>query len=119
MKLLYSSRKLEKECNDEKIATKLYGKTVAEKILATLQFLESAVNLNDISAYKPFYFEALYKDNKIKEGTYSLRLGAKTGYRLLMYVLDDNENIILNDAENSLYDKAVYLKLVKISNHYE
>lgn len=119
MKLIYNNNKVKKECCDEKFACKTHGKNVADKILSSVQYLENADELLDIKNFIPFHFELLYKDDKIKKRTYSIRLGAKTGYRLLLCVLDANKEVIYNDSNNSLYSKAVYIEVIKITNHYQ
>lgn len=101
-----------------KKATKQYGKQVAEKLFSTINYIESSANLIDIRNYPPFHFEDL-KGNRA--GEYSISLGRKLGFRLILKPLSKSETFcdntqVYNDAAAI---EIVVVQLEEVSNHYE
>lgn len=115
MKVLYKTKKVEKLCTNEKHAIKELGKTVADKLLAAINILEVSENLKDILDFSIYHLHALRGN---LEGIFSMYLGKKTGYRLLLTPLDENMQVI--DREDmSFYTTAVCVEIVEVSKHYE
>ena len=115
MKILYKNKKVEKMCTNEKVAIKSLGIVVAEKLFAAINVLSSAANLKDILALPQYHLHKLIGD---LDGKYSMYLGRKTGYRLEIIPLDENEQKIQNE-DMSLYTIAVCVEIERVSNHYE
>ncbi len=115
MKLLYKSNRVKKICTDEKKAVRDLGEEVAIKLFQALNLLESVINLKEILAFPQYKLHVL-KGNL--GGIYSMYLGKKTGYRLLLIPLDEEENPIkCNDI--SIYTIAVCVEIIEVSKHYE
>ena len=115
MKVLYKNKKVEKLCTNEKCAIKELGKTVADKLLAAIIFLEVSENLKEVLEFPIYHLHALKGD---LEGLFSMYLGKKTGYRLILTPLDENEDII-NREDMSFYTVAVCVEIEEVSKHYE
>ena len=52
------------------------------------------------------------------KGIFSMYLGKTTGYRLLLYPLDEEENIVISN-ESDFYTIAVCVEIIEVSKHYE
>ena len=116
MEIMYRSQQLKAICKDIRKATKAFNFNVAEKLIATINYIESAESLVDIRNYPSFHFHQL-KHNK-KEYC-SIYLGKKLGYRLLVIPLLNGEPA---KPEEIFSSKAIEIKIMKIeevSNHYE
>ena len=112
MKLLYKNKKVEDICTNEKKAIKELGTEVATKLYMVLNLLKSAKNLKDILAFPQYKLHVL-KGNL--DGIYSMYLGKKTGFRLLLIPLDENENKIKR-VDMEFYVIAVCVEIVEVSN---
>lgn len=118
MEIRYKTDKLKTTCQDLKKAKKQYGNLVAEKLFSCINYIESAKNLIDIKNYPPFHFEDL-KGNR--RGEYSISLGRKLGFRLILKPMNNNgtfcDNLqVYNDA--AAID-IVVVQFEEVSNHYE
>ena len=116
MKINYKSPKLQELCSDIRKATKAFNADVAEKLLSAVEYIKSAESLIYVRNYPPFHFHQLKND---KKGLYSIYLGKKLGYRLLVVPLLNGEKATPEEIFGS---KAVEIKIIKIeevSNHYE
>lgn len=116
MQINYKSPKLQELCSDIRKATKAFNLNVAEKLIATVNYIESAESLMDVRSYPPFHFHQLKND---KKGLCSIYLGKKLGYRLLVIPLLNGEKATPEEIFGS---KAIEIKIIKIeevSNHYE
>lgn len=116
MQVNYKSSKLQGLCTDIRKATRALNLNVAEKLIAAVNYIESAESLMDVRNYPPFNFHQLKND---KRGVYSIYLGKKLGYRLLVIPLLNGE---IATPEEIFGSKAIEIKVIKIeevSNHYE
>ena len=102
-------------CTNEKEAFKKLGKEVAIKLFAVINLLENAVNLKDILVLPQYNLHILRGDLK---GRYSIYLGRKTGFRLILIPLDENEDVI-ECSDMSVYTIAVCVEILEVSKHYE
>ena len=115
MRILFKNKDVQKLCTNKKYAVKELGQQVALKFFSTINIIQASINLNDILKLPQYKLHKLKGDRK---GVYSIYLGAKTGYRLELIPLDDNEKII-NVDDMSIYIKAVCIQIERITNHYE
>lgn len=115
MKILYKDKKVEKLCTDIKYSKQQLGNEVSIKLFSLINLLSNSKNLMDILAFPQYHLHKL-KGNK--DGIYSMYLGRKTGFRMEIIPLDDNEQEILN-YEMNIYAIAVCLRVERISKHYE
>ena len=115
MKVLYKNKKIKNLCTNEKNAIKTFGTEVAIKLFNTINLLENTKNLKDILVL-PQYKLHLLKGNM--QGIFSMYLWRKTGFRLLLIPLDENEKIV-KAKEMSLYITTVCVEILEVSKHYE
>lgn len=117
MKILYSNKATEKICNDYKKAVKELGKEVAIKLSELLVALESFPTLLDLKCFPQYRLHSL-KSNR--EYQYSLVIQKGTKWRLVIYPLDKDETILKEKSnENEMLSKAVMVKIVEVSEHYD
>jgi proteic killer suppression protein len=95
MDILFKNGKIEKICNNNKLAQKKYGYDTARKLIMRLDALKASECLNDISHLPP---PRLHSINKIKgERVYGIVLAQ--GYRMVIEVenlkefLDDDKKV--------------------------
>ena len=115
MQIEYKSETLKETCTDIRKATKKYNKTVAEKLISTINFIEASESLIDVRNYPPFKFHLLIGD---KKGFYAIDLGRKLGYRILVKPLLNGQEAISTDIFSN---KAIEIKIIKVeevTNHY-
>jgi len=79
--LKWGSQKTGKLCRDPKKALRELGQLVAEKLLAAIQFLESATTLRDVLCM-PIYH--LHTVGGKRKSQLAMDLGRKIGYRLII-----------------------------------
>ena len=117
MKLVFKSNKLEKECTDIKIAVKKYGFDVGRKLIDLINYLEEAENLLDVSKLPQYRLHQLKGDRKYQ---YSIIIFKPSKYRLILYPLDEDNNIMKSmDNENLMFIKCIVIKIMEVSEHYE
>ena len=117
MKLIYSTKQVEKNCNDSKEAIKKYGSIVGAKLIKLIIALESAINLYDISKL-PQYRLHILKGNRKQQYSITIHKGSK--YRLIIYPMDSDGNILTNlENEQTLLIKTVIIEIKEVSEHYE
>lgn len=88
---------------------------VAEKRMATINFIESADSLLDVSRYPPFRFHELKGD---RSGFFAIDLGRKMGYRLIIEPVCLTTDI---KDEQGFYQfqKIRIIEVQEVCNHYE
>ena len=116
MKICYKTKKLEKECTDLSKAKKTYGEKVSEKLFATIEFIQNAVNLQDIIENPSFHFHKLLGKRK---GEYAIDLGRKLGFRLIIIPLDTIGNQYNKPINTNNAIEIVSISVEEVSNHYE
>ena len=117
MEIIYKSQKLQGLCTDIHKATKAFNANVAEKLIATIDYIESAESLVDVRNYPPFHFHQLKHD---KKEYCSIYLGKTLGYRLLVIpLLSDNKPATPKEIFTSSAIKIKLIKVEEVSNHYE
>ena len=117
MLIEYSTKKVLKLCTDKKCAIKNLGYDVGIRLRKLIELLDSAINLMDI-AQIPMYRLHLLKGNR--KSQYSIVIWFKSKYRLILYPLDENFNIIENeDNEMKLLSMTKTIKILEVSEHYD
>lgn len=112
----YGSNKTKKLCSDSKQAKKVLGELVAEKLIAAINFIESASNLNDVACLPTYRLHQLSGD---KIGLFAMDLGRKLGFRLII-----KPDPPLNHEDdkldfNSKCSVVTCIIVLEVSNHYE
>lgn len=117
MIIKYKDNKLKKNCTDFREAKKNYNSKVAEALHFTINYLENAQTLMDVKSFLPFNLHPLQGDRK---GTFAIDLGGrKTGFRLIIKPLDENNNEWGEVDINTIYKSTKILILLEVTNHYE
>jgi proteic killer suppression protein len=117
LNIRYKNEKLSSECKDFRKAKKHYGDKVAGKLHEVIEFIEAAESLRDIRNFPPFHFHDL-KGNK--SGLYTIDLGRKLGFRLIIKPLDSQGSPCHNDVIFSVrVIEIVTISVEEVSNHYE
>ena len=96
MKIQYKNAKCQKQCEDLNQAKKDYPTEVALKLMAHINFIKQAASFVDIMNYPPFHFHKLEGDRK---NLFSLDIGRKLGYRIIIDPLDENNTSLKNEKE--------------------
>lgn len=79
--------------------------------------LESIENLYEISLIPRYRLHALHENRK---GQYSLTILKNSKYRLIIYPIDDSDNIMYSEGEEQLLlIKTIKIKIMEVSEHYE
>lgn len=112
----YGNNKTRKLCSDSKQAKKVLGELVAEKLIAAINFIESASTLNDVACFPTYHLHQLSGD---KKDLFAMDLGRKLGFRLII-----KPDPPLNREEDKLdfNSKCSVVKCIivlEVSNHYE
>ena len=117
MKVIYHNKKIEDLCENFTKATKKLGKEVAEKLHKLMNLLESFTNLYDIKVLPTYRLHLLKGD---RQNQYSITLSKGSKWRLILYPLDEDENVItdLRDEKAALI-KSIKIEILEVSEHYE
>jgi plasmid maintenance system killer protein len=117
MKLIYSDKKTQSLCEDYKTAVKKLNKDVADKLMVLIQLLESFVALGDLSSLPQYRLHGLTGN---RANQYSLVIRKGTKWRLIVYPLDENEQLLTDKSnEKEMLSKAVVVEVVEVSEHYD
>lgn len=117
MNIKYRTAKLEGECTVLKKAKKKYGSIVAEKLFATIEYIEASASLVDVREYPSFHFHNLKGD---KKGLYAIDLGRKLGWRLLVQPLDAiGEPCTTDIVFSTKAIEIIDINVEEVTNHYE
>ncbi|MSS64613.1 type II toxin-antitoxin system RelE/ParE family toxin [Velocimicrobium porci] len=116
MEIVFANKKIKKQCEDFKLAQKNFNKEVAEKLYSTINYINNAVSLLDVKNMPTFHLHALKGDRK---GTYSIDLGRRLGYRLIITPLNDEHQEWDTNDEYIIYNSTKIILAMEVSNHYE
>ena len=117
MKIIYSNKKVEKICIDFAKACKTLGKEVAIKLSDLLNAIESFPSLLDMKGFPQYRLHALKQD---REHQYSFVIHKGYKWRLIVYPLDEEGNVLLdNSNEREMLVKAVMVEVLEVSEHYD
>ena len=124
MRIIYSTEKIKKICEDIKIATTYFGgnKMLAISLMSRINSLKQADNIKDIINQPQMSFHKLLNKGKNKnlEGYFAIDVKTrKDKWRIIIELLDDDKNpfVPCNIDVIANYVKVVEVK--EVSNHYE
>lgn len=104
-------------CTDLKKAKKDLPSNVAEKLHALINLIESAQNLLDIANMQIYHLHPLQGN---RDGQYALDIaGRKSGYRLIIKLIDSDGNEYKEKDMNILYKSTEIVLALEVSKHYE
>ncbi|XCP85388.1 type II toxin-antitoxin system RelE/ParE family toxin [Roseburia hominis] len=117
IRIQYHDNTVKKLCTDLKKAKKEMPVSVAEKLHALINLIESSVNLQDIANMQIYHLHPLHGD---REGLYALDIaGRRVGYRLIVIPLDLNGKKWKEKDVNVVYKSTEIIVAWEVSNHYE
>lgn len=117
MKIIYSNTKTQKLCEDYKQAVRTFGNQVAERLMDLLDAIDAFPNLLDFSNGLPQY--RLHSLTAGRDGQYSLVISKSSKWRLIIYPLDEDEQLLKNKSnEKLMLSKSVAVEVVEVSEHY-
>ena len=115
MIITFKNNAAKKQFSPEYMRTWKYPEKVAEKLLATENYIRNAASLLDVVNYRPFHFHRLKGD---RDHEWSIYLG-NTGYRVTLMPCNDLGEPI---REGDIVSQCKVIKIVmvtEVSNHYE
>lgn len=119
IELRYRNHAVEKLCTNLKASRKKLGARTAEALFGLVNLLESAENLEDVNILRNRHIHRL---SGTRQGQYAMDIeGRANSYRLLVQLLDDNEDAAENIENVSLtlfYSKIQIVKIEEVSKHY-
>ncbi len=112
----FGSKRTEKLCCNQKYAQKELGIEVSKRLLAALNFIDSAQTLEDI-AQNPTY--RLHSLKGKREDQLAMDLGKRTGFRL---IITAEPRIQLESQSLDFRSKCrtvKYIIVMEVTKHYE
>ena len=123
MEIIYSNSKLEKQCNNEKDAKKLFGgnESLALSLLARINALKAAEVLKDIIVQTNFHFHNLHDKGKSKyQGYFAIDVKSrKDPWRIILRPLDDNKEPFDTCNIDEIASVVEIVEIEEVSKHYE
>lgn len=117
MKIIYSNKKTEKLCSSFDKAVKTLNKDVATKLSDLLNAIEAFPTLLDLVGLPQYRLHALGHN---REYQYSFVIHKGYKWRLIVYPLDENGNILKEKSnEKEMLSKAVMVEVLEVSEHYD
>ena len=117
MQIIYKNDKLKDVCNNLKLATRKYGIDVARSLHKLITAIKDAENLKSIAELPQYRLHQL-KGNR--QNQYSITILNSSKYRLILYPIDENNNIMKSlDNENLMFIKCIRIQIEEVSEHYE
>lgn len=117
MRIIYHNKKTEKLCVDSNKAIKELGKEVAIKLADLLNAIEAFENLYDLFVMPQYKLHSLGHN---REHQYSFVIHKGTKWRLVVYPLDKDGNILKDKSnEKEMLIKAVMVEILEVSEHYD
>ena len=117
MKIKYSNKKVMEICSNEKQAIRTLGALVGKKLIMLMGVLNDASNLQYVMHISKYKLHQLKGDRK---NQYALVIHNSSKYRLILYPLDNDGNIIevmVNEDERLV--ETVMIEIMEVSEHYE
>ena len=119
MKIIYANEKLKLRCTSLGEAQKFFGgeKSLAVKLLARINALESASVLKDIIMTPPMRFHALTGD---KAGLFAIDMKTRRDpWRIILQPLDEEENPYSPCRIDEIANVVKIIEIEELSKHYE
>ena len=117
MKIVYSNKKTEKICEEFSKAVTTLGKDVAIKLNDLLNAIDAFSNLYDLYSLPQYHLHALTQNRK---NQYSLVIKKGTKWRLIVYPLDKDGNLLINYGnEKEMLIRSVMVEILEVSEHYD
>ena len=123
MEVVFSSKKVEKQCTDLTAAKKLVegDDAVARGLLARINMFKQAVTIKDIIVQKQLHFHKLNDRGRKKlDGYFAIDVkGRRSPWRLIIQPLDDEGNPFIPCNIDEIADIVRVVGIEEASKHYE
>lgn len=117
MEIIYKNDKLKDVCENLKLATRKYGLDVAKALHKVIDLLSWSENFYAVSVFPQYRLHQL-KGNR--QDQYSITILKSSKYRLIVYPIDENNNIMKSlDNEDLMFIKCIKIQIEEVSEHYE
>lgn len=123
MEVIFSSKKVEKQCTNLAAAKKLMGgdDAVARGLLAKINMFKQAVTIKDIIVQKQLHFHKLNNTGRRNlEGYFSIDIkGRRCPWRLIVQPLNDEGEPFIPCNIDEIADIVRVVGIEEASKHYE
>lgn len=116
MNIIYSNSKVKAYCTNLVKAQKAFNSEVAEKLHAAINQIMAAPNIRDVVNFAPHHFHLLKGNRK---GHYSIDLGRRLGYRLIVRPKKGNKFASPEEVFGADALTIVEIQFEEVTNHYE
>lgn len=114
MKIIYSTTKVEKLCENPKKARQKLGDKTGIKLMQTINFIEAATSFEMIMNYPPFNYHKLKGD---LSNTCSLDIeGRKSKWRLYVKPIDANGKNLINEID-CMKSEIIHILIEEVKDH--
>ncbi len=123
MKIIYTSNKVKKLCEDLKTARKFFdgNSLLANSLMARLNALKQADNIKDIIVQPAFHFhKLLHKNGKNLEGFFAIDVKSRREqWRIILEPLNEKEEAYDPCRIDEIAESVKIVEIVEVSRHYE
>lgn len=123
MELIYSTDKVEEQCNSVKAAKKLFGGNVplAHSLLARINALKQADTIKDIIVQPTFHFHNLEnKYGRDLKGYFAIDVKSrKDQWRIILEPLNENKEPYDPCNIDEIAESVRIIEITEVSKHYE
>ena len=123
MELVFSTKKVDRICNDLKEAKKYFGGNadLSRSLMARINALREAENLKDIVVQPPFHFHKLYDVGKNKlDGCFAIDVKSRREpWRIILRPLDNNKEPLTDFNIDAMAETVEIVEIREVSKHYE
>ena len=117
MELYFKNSNVEKLCTDGKYAIKKLGPEVGKKLGYLIVNLSQAHSLIDVYKMSQYRMHKL-KGDRINQ--YSLTITKSSPYRVIIYPLDENKNILKsNQNEKQMLINTLCIEIVEVKDYHD
>lgn len=119
MKVKYANAKVEKQCNNLKVAAKLFGgdKELAISLLARVNSMKAAEVIKDIIVIPSHHFHNLHGN---REGLFAMDVKSRRDkWRIILCPLDEKEEPFDPCHIDKIASMVKIVEITEVSAHYE
>lgn len=119
MKIIYSNKKVEKQCSSIKEAKKLFGGSdiLVENLMSKINIIKNAEVLKDIIVMPPMHFHKL---NGKLNGFFAVDVKSRRDkWRIIIQPLDEFEGEYIPCNIDEIAEYVRIVRIEEVSQHYE
>lgn len=123
MKVVYTTEKVEKLCEDLKVAKRFFDGNImlANSLMARVNALKQADTIKDIIVQPAFHFHDLKnKNGRNLEGYFAIDVKSRREkWRIILEPLDENEQSYNPCRIDEIAENVRIVEIREVSEHYE